>query len=177
MYKPYKNKCKKMDISGYIFNKELEYNKLYTPVERCDEGITVQSLDKAVKRLSDHFDFLHNQIVMIGLVDKDGDIKYEYPVLITKVHPQDENGKNVYDIVRFVSGVKCSFVLETHELQQHLWKLCTHSDVPTWVINMLDGMVFGEAENIKKEEIKIVEGDTVYYPLVKRQTNSKCEII
>ena len=88
------------------------------------------------KKLEDHFTFAEDQIVMIGLIDRYGDIRYEYPVIVTKVNDPDINGFHTYDYISFVRG-NCEFISLQEETQRYLWRFCTKSNIPNWFLDIV----------------------------------------
>lgn len=142
-----------------------KYKNTYTtfPVD-VNDPLTIE---EAVGKLASYFDFLENQIIMIGMRDNRGDIRYEYPAIITKVHTPNINGHNTYDYVTFVRG-NCEFISTQSETERYAWRFCTKSNIPNWVLELISKWgevdISDEDEPITIDKLVMIENDELHYP-------------
>lgn len=165
MLEKYKTNVKKETVKNLV-NSDY-YKEIFKDTYDCTEV----EIDKMR-----HFNFLPHQIVMLGLKDKSGDIRYSYPVVVTKVHGADENGHNTYDYSSYVRG-NCEFISEQSEEERYMWRFVVDVEIPNYFLDMIDSWKKYESErnenrdnrlSINFDEICFIKDEIIYYPFKDR---------
>jgi hypothetical protein len=75
------------------------------------------------------------------------------------------NGHNTYDYTTFVRG-NCEFISEQAETERYVWRFCTKSNIPNWVLDVVSE--WGGEENPTASgitnDICMIEDSVIYYP-------------
>ena len=116
------------DIESFIVNHPDLFEK------------TINEIDLK-KKIEDKYVFIPGQIVELKLYES-GTV----PVIITKVHPKDENGHNTYDCVLFLTG---SITSTIHTYERYLWRFVEKKGNVKRLKNYINTLIQNENGNLE----------------------------
>lgn len=142
--KVYKSKMILDDIQTFVKNN----SSLFTELDINDSNL--------IEKIEDKYIVLPGQIVELKLYDS-GTI----PVIVTKVHPKDENGHNTYDCVLFLTG---SMIFSTiHTKERYLWRFLEKKGNVKRLKNFIDNLIQKDGDNLKYLSTFFEDRDFVFY--------------
>ncbi len=146
--KVYKSKIVLDDIQTFVKNN----SSLFIGLDINDSNL--------IEKIEDKYIVLPGQIVELKLYDS-GTV----PVIVTKVHPKDENGKdenghNAYDCVLFLTG---SMISTIHTKERYLWRFLEKKGNVKRLKNFIDNLIQKDGDNLKYLSTFFEDRDFVFY--------------
>ena len=141
--KVYKSKMILDDIQTFVKNNSSLFIEL---------DINVSNL---IEKIENKYIVLPGQIVELKLYDS-GTV----PVIVTKVHPTDENGHHTYDCVLFLTG---SMISTIHTKERYLWRFLEKKGNVKRLKNFIDNLIQKDGDNLKYLSTFFEDRDFVFY--------------
>ena len=141
--KVYKSKMILDDIQTFVKNNSSLFIEL---------DINVSNL---IEKIENKYVVLPGQIVELKLYDS-GTV----PVIVTKVHPRDENGHNTYDCVLFLTG---SMISTIHTKERYLWRFLEKKGNVKRLKNFIDNLIQKDDDILKYLSTFFEDRDFVFY--------------
>ena len=141
--KVYKSKMILDDIQTFVKNN----SSLFIELDINDSNL--------IEKIEDKYIVLPGQIVELKLYDS-GTV----PVIVTKVHPKDENGHNAYDCVLFLTG---SMISTIHTKERYLWRFLEKKGNVKRLKNFIDNLIQKDGDNLKYLSTFFEDRDFVFY--------------
>ena len=141
--KVYKSKMILDDIQTFVKNN----SSLFIELDINDSNL--------IEKIEDKYVVLPGQIVELKLYDS-GTV----PVIVTKVHPKDENGHNAYDCVLFLTG---SMISTIHTKERYLWRFLEKKGNVKRLKNFIDNLIQKDGDNLKYLSTFFEDRDFVFY--------------
>lgn len=141
--KVYKSKMILDDIQTFVKNN----SSLFIELDINDSNL--------IEKIEDKYIVLPGQIVELKLYDS-GTV----PVIVTKVHPKDENGHNTYDCVLFLTG---SMISTIHTKERYLWRFLEKKGNVKRLKNFIDNLIQKDGDNLKYLSTFFEDRDFVFY--------------
>ena len=141
--KVYKSKIILDDIQTFVKNNL----SLFTELDINDSNL--------IEKIEDKYILIPGQIVELKLYDS-GTV----PVIVTKVHPKDENGHNTYDCLLFLTG---SITSTIHTKERYLWRFLEKKGNVKRLKNFIDNLIQKDGDNLKYLSTFFEDRDFVFY--------------
>lgn len=141
--KVYKSKMILDDIQTFVKNN----SSLFIELDINDSNL--------IEKIEDKYIVLPGQIAELKLYDS-GTV----PVIVTKVHPKDENGHNAYDCVLFLTG---SMISTIHTKERYLWRFLEKKGNVKRLKNFIDNLIQKDGDNLKYLSTFFEDRDFVFY--------------
>lgn len=141
--KVYKSKMILDDIQTFVKNN----SSLFIELDINDSNL--------IEKIEDKYIVLPGQIVELKLYDS-GTV----PVIVTKVHPKDENGHNAYDCILLLTG---SMISTIHTKERYLWRFLEKKGNVKRLKNFIDNLIQKDGDNLKYLSTFFEDRDFVFY--------------
>ena len=141
--KVYKSKIVLDDIQTFVKNN----SSLFIELDINDSNL--------IEKIEDKYVVLPGQIVELKLYDS-GTV----PVIVTKVHPIDENGHNTYDCVLFLTG---SVISTIHTKERYLWRYLEKKGNVKRLKNFINNLIQKDGDNLKYLSTFFEDRDFIFY--------------
>ena len=141
--KVYKSKMVLDDIQTFVKNNL----SLFRELDINDSNL--------IEKIEDKYILIPGQIVELNLYDS-GTI----PVIVTKVHPKDENGHNTYDCILFLTG---SIISTIHTKERYLWRFLEKKGNVKRLKNFINNLIQKDGDNLKYLSTFFENRDFVFY--------------
>ena len=141
--KVYKSKIVLDDIQTFVKNN----SSLFIELDINNSNL--------IEKIEDKYVVLPGQIVELKLYDS-GTV----PVIVTKVHPIDENGHNTYDCVLFLTG---SVISTIHTKERYLWRYLEKKGNVKRLKNFINNLIQKDGDNLKYLSTFFEDRDFIFY--------------
>ena len=141
--KVYKSKIILDDIQTFVKNNL----SLFTELDINDSNL--------IEKIEDKYILIPGQIVELKLYDS-GTV----PVIVTKVHPKDENGHNTYDCILLLTGSITS-TIDTKE--RYLWRFLEKKGNVKRLKNFINNLIQKDGDNLKYLSTFFEDRDFIFY--------------
>lgn len=108
-----------------------------------------------IEKIEDKYILIPGQIVELKLYDS-GTV----PVIVTKVHPKDENGHNAYDCVLFLTG---SITSTIHTKERYLWRFLEKKGNVKRLKNFINNLIQKDGDNLEYLSTFFEDRDFIFY--------------
>ena len=141
--KVYKSKIILDDIQTFVKNNL----NLFTELDINDLNL--------IEKIEDKYILIPGQIVELKLYDS-GTV----PVIVTKVHPKDENGHNTYDCILLLTG---SITSTIHTKERYLWRFLEKKGNVKRLKNFINNLIQKDGDNLKYHSTFFDDKDLIFY--------------